>query len=115
MCLERKSRASELHTPRERRKVCTNRFVYKTGPGKVCLSVPQQDTSNKTNTQMQKNLWGQLFLLTKVQRLVTYRATLWPGLGLGIRHKAQVHILRPSTMFPILWKNQFLSFLKVSN
>lgn len=103
------SRASCTHN--ERRKVCTNRFVYKTGPGKVCLSVPQQDPSNKTNTQMQKNLWGQLFRLMKVQGLVIYNATVWPGLELGICHKAHVHILIHSTIVSML----LLWHLKVSN
>lgn len=74
--------------------MCTNRFVYTTGPGEVCLSAPQQEPSNKTHTQMQKNLWGQFFLM-KVQQLVTVTGqevtTMWAGLKLGTCHKVQVH------------------------
>lgn len=41
---------ASVHTQPEK-KVCVNRFVYGTGPSQVCLSAPQQDPSNKTNTQ----------------------------------------------------------------
>lgn len=41
------------------KEVCVNRFVYETGPSQVCLSAPQQDSSNKTNTQRHRHLGEQ--------------------------------------------------------
>lgn len=71
--------------------MCTNRFVYKAGPSKVCLSVPQQDPSNETNTEESMGtvlLSDEGITVCNYNWAVSYNVTMWLSLELGICHKA---------------------------